>query len=392
MTNMIRQFLRQEAAGGLILIFAAVVALIMANTQLQGIYQSFLDVPVSVKIASLDISKPLLLWINDGLMAVFFLVVGLEVKRELMEGSLAGRDKAVFPAIAALGGMLAPALIYLMFNGADEVTRQGWAIPAATDIAFALGVMALLGNRVPTSLKVFLLALAIIDDLGVIIIIALFYTYEVSVQALGIAAAAIALLGYMNWRGVGKTSAYLLVGLVLWVCILKSGVHATLAGVIVGFMIPLHTKDNRSPSESLEHGLHPWVAYLILPIFAFANAGVSLQGVSFSGLTSLLPLGIASALFAGKPLGIFVFSWLAVKLGIAKLPDAINFKQIFAVSVLCGIGFTMSIFIASLAFGDADIALTTYSKLGILLGSTAAAVVGYSLLRVVLPTNKKLSD
>ncbi|ATM88631.1 Na+/H+ antiporter NhaA [Yersinia massiliensis] len=392
MTNMIRQFLRQEAAGGLILIFAAVVALIMANTQLQGIYQSFLDVPVSVKIASLDISKPLLLWINDGLMAVFFLVVGLEVKRELMEGSLAGRDKAVFPAIAALGGMLAPALIYLMFNGADEVTRQGWAIPAATDIAFALGVMALLGNRVPTSLKVFLLALAIIDDLGVIIIIALFYTHEVSVQALGIAAAAIALLGYMNWRGVGKTSAYLLVGLVLWVCILKSGVHATLAGVIVGFMIPLHTKDKRSPSESLEHGLHPWVAYLILPIFAFANAGVSLQGVSFSGLTSLLPLGIASALFVGKPLGIFVFSWLAVKLGIAKLPDAINFKQIFAVSVLCGIGFTMSIFIASLAFGDADIALTTYSKLGILLGSTAAAVVGYSLLRLALPTNKKLSD
>ncbi|WP_145931702.1 Na+/H+ antiporter NhaA [Yersinia bercovieri] len=391
MTNMIRQFLRQEAAGGLILIFAAIVALFMANTQLQGIYQSFLDVPVSVKIASLDISKPLLLWINDGLMAVFFLVVGLEVKRELMEGSLAGRDKAVFPAIAALGGMLAPALIYLLFNGADEVTRQGWAIPAATDIAFALGVMALLGNRVPSSLKVFLLALAIIDDLGVIIIIALFYTHEVSVQALGIAAAAIALLGYMNWRGVGKTSAYLLVGLVLWVCILKSGVHATLAGVIVGFMIPLHTKNKHSPSESLEHGLHPWVAYLILPLFAFANAGVSLQGVSLSGLTSLLPLGIASGLFIGKPLGIFIFSWLAVKLGIAKLPDAINFKQIFAVSVLCGIGFTMSIFIASLAFEGADLALTTYSKLGILLGSTAAAIVGYSLLRLVLPANKKSS-
>ncbi|HDL8052736.1 Na+/H+ antiporter NhaA [Yersinia enterocolitica] len=390
MTNMIRQFLRQEAAGGLILIFAAVVALFMANSTLQGFYQSFLDVPVSVKIASLDISKPLLLWINDGLMAIFFLVVGLEVKRELMEGSLAGRDKAIFPAIAALGGMLAPALIYLLFNGADEVTRQGWAIPAATDIAFALGVMALLGNRVPTSLKVFLLALAIIDDLGVIIIIALFYTHEVSLPALGIAAAAIALLGYMNWRGVGKTSAYLLVGLVLWVCILKSGVHATLAGVIVGFMIPLHTQDKRSPSESLEHGLHPWVAYLILPLFAFANAGVSLQGVSISGLTSLLPLGIASGLFIGKPLGIFLFSWLAVKLGVAKLPDAINFKQIFAVSVLCGIGFTMSIFIASLAFDGADIALTTYSKLGILLGSTTAAVVGYSLLRLALPAKRKI--
>ncbi|WP_174849774.1 Na+/H+ antiporter NhaA [Yersinia artesiana] len=391
MTNIIRQFLRQEAAGGLILIFAAAVALFMANSPLQGFYQSFLDVPVSVKIASLDISKPLLLWINDGLMAIFFLVVGLEVKRELLEGSLAGRDKAVFPAIAALGGMLAPALIYLLFNGADEVTRQGWAIPAATDIAFALGVMALLGNRVPTSLKVFLLALAIIDDLGVIIIIALFYTHEVSLQALGIAAAAIALLGYMNWRGVGKTSAYLLVGLVLWVCILKSGVHATLAGVIVGFMIPLHTQDKRSPSESLEHGLHPWVAYLILPLFAFANAGVSLQGVSISGLTSLLPLGIASGLFIGKPLGIFTFSWLAVKLGVAKLPDAINFKQIFAVSVLCGIGFTMSIFIASLAFDGADIALTTYSKLGILLGSTTAAIVGYSLLRLALPAKRKIT-
>lgn len=391
MTNMIRQFLRQEAAGGLILIFAATVALFMANSPLFSIYQSFLDVPVSVKIASLDISKPLLLWINDGLMAIFFLMIGLEVKRELMEGSLAGRDKAVFPAIAALGGMLAPALIYLLFNGADEVTRQGWAIPAATDIAFALGVMALLGNRVPTSLKVFLLALAIIDDLGVIIIIALFYTHEVSLQALGIAAAAIALLAYMNWRGVGKTSAYLLVGLVLWVCILKSGVHATLAGVIVGFMIPLHTKDKRSPSESLEHGLHPWVAYLILPLFAFVNAGVSLQGVSLAGLTSLLPLGIASGLFIGKPLGIFLFSWLAVKLGVAKLPDAINFKQIFAVSVLCGIGFTMSIFIASLAFDGADLALLTYSKLGILLGSTTAAIVGYSLLRMALPATRKIT-
>ncbi|WP_145476736.1 Na+/H+ antiporter NhaA [Yersinia similis] len=389
MTNIIRQFLRQEAAGGLILIIAAAIALLMANSALQGVYQSFLDIPVSIKIASLDISKPLLLWINDGLMAVFFLVVGLEVKRELMEGSLAGRDKAVFPAIAALGGMLAPALIYLLFNGADEVTRQGWAIPAATDIAFALGVMALLGNRVPTGLKVFLLALAIIDDLGVIIIIALFYTQQVSLQSLGIAAAAIALLAYMNWRGVGKTSAYLLVGLVLWVCILKSGVHATLAGVIVGFMIPLHTKDQRSPSESLEHGLHPWVAYLILPLFAFANAGVSLQGVSLAGLTSLLPMGIATGLFIGKPLGIFAFSWLAVKLGIAKLPDAINFKQIFAVSVLCGIGFTMSIFIASLAFEGTDIALTTYSKLGILLGSTTAAVVGYSLLRLALPARRK---
>ncbi|HDJ1437890.1 Na+/H+ antiporter NhaA [Serratia rubidaea] len=384
MTNIIRQFLRQEAAGGIILIVAAVIALMMANSPLQGVYQGFLNLPVMVKISSLEIAKPLLLWINDGLMAIFFLVVGLEVKRELMQGSLAGRDKAVFPAIAALGGMLAPALIYLLFNGGDDIARQGWAIPAATDIAFALGVMALLGNRVPTSLKVFLLALAIIDDLGVIVIIALFYTHEVSLAALGVAAAAIAVLALMNWRGVSKTSIYMIVGLVLWVAILKSGVHATLAGVIVGFMIPLKVKKGPSPSETLEHEMHPWVAFLILPLFAFANAGVSLEGVSLNGLASLLPMGIAAGLFIGKPLGIFIFSWLAVKSGIARLPEDIGFKQVFAVSVLCGIGFTMSIFIASLAFSGADEAFSTYSRLGILLGSTAAALVGYALLRLSL--------
>lgn len=384
MTNIIRQFLRQEAAGGIILIVAAVIALMMANSPLQGVYQGFLNLPVMVKIASLEIAKPLLLWINDGLMAIFFLVVGLEVKRELMQGSLAGRDKAVFPAIAALGGMLAPALIYLLFNGADDIARQGWAIPAATDIAFALGVMALLGNRVPTSLKVFLLALAIIDDLGVIVIIALFYTHDVSLAALGVAAAAVAVLALMNWRGVSKTSIYMIVGLVLWVAILKSGVHATLAGVIVGFMIPLKVKKGPSPSETLEHEMHPWVAFLILPLFAFANAGVSLEGVSLNGLASLLPMGIAAGLFIGKPLGIFIFSWLAVKSGIARLPEDIGFKQVFAVSVLCGIGFTMSIFIASLAFSGADEAFSTYSRLGILLGSTAAALVGYALLRLSL--------
>ncbi len=384
-----QQFFHSSKSSGIVLIICVMVSLIIANTSLSEGFQTLLNSKLGTDIFHLNYSVSV--WINDGLMAIFFLLVGLEIKRELVEGELSDIKKASLPIFAAIGGMLVPALIYVAYNH-DTAFKNGWAIPMATDIAFALGVLSLLSGRVPLSLKVFLLALAIIDDLGVIIIIALFYTHEVSVQALGIAAAAIALLGYMNWRGVGKTSAYLLVGLVLWVCILKSGVHATLAGVIVGFMIPLHTKDKRSPSESLEHGLHPWVAYLILPIFAFANAGVSLQGVSFSGLTSLLPLGIASALFVGKPLGIFVFSWLAVKLGIAKLPDAINFKQIFAVSVLCGIGFTMSIFIASLAFGDADIALTTYSKLGILLGSTAAAVVGYSLLRLALPTNKKLSD
>ncbi|MBD1226355.1 Na+/H+ antiporter NhaA [Xenorhabdus griffiniae] len=388
MTAIIRQFLKLEAAGGILLIIAAIIALVMANTPLQGIYHHFLNLPVAVQFAALEINKPLLLWINDGLMAVFFLIVGLEVKRELMEGSLAGRDKAIFPAIAALGGMLAPALIYLLFNGSDEITQQGWAIPCATDIAFALGVMALLGKRVPTALKVFLLALAIIDDLGVIIIIALFYTKTVSLTALGLATAMIGLLAWMNWKGIAKTSAYLIVGAVLWVCILKSGIHATLAGVIVGFLIPLRNKKGESPSETLEHELHSWVAYFILPLFAFANAGVSLQGVTLGGLTSILPIGIALGLFIGKPLGIFLFSWIAVKLGIAKLPEKIGMRQIFAVSVLCGIGFTMSIFISGLAFEGLNDTFSTYSRLSILIGSTTAAVVGYGLLAILLPKKK----
>ncbi|WP_338883363.1 Na+/H+ antiporter NhaA [Xenorhabdus sp. TH1] len=390
MTAIIRQFLKLEAAGGILLIIAAIIALVMANTPLQGIYHHFLNLPVVVQFAALEINKPLLLWINDGLMAVFFLIVGLEVKRELMEGSLAGRDKAIFPAIAALGGMLAPALIYLLFNGSDEITQQGWAIPCATDIAFALGVMALLGKRVPTALKVFLLALAIIDDLGVIIIIALFYTKTVSLAALGLATAMIGLLAWMNWKGIARTSAYLIVGAVLWVCILKSGVHATLAGVIVGFLIPLRNKKGESPSETLEHELHSWVAYFILPLFAFANAGVSLQGVTLDGLTSILPIGIALGLFIGKPLGIFLFSWISVKLGMAKLPEKIGMRQIFAVSVLCGIGFTMSIFISGLAFEGLNDTFSTYSRLGILIGSTTAAVAGYGLLTILLPKKKNV--
>ncbi|ENG7680860.1 Na+/H+ antiporter NhaA [Providencia stuartii] len=385
MTAIIRKFLRLEAAGGLLLIIAAIVALIMANSPAQGLYQQFLDIPISVKISSLELDKPLILWINDFLMAIFFLVVGLEVKRELLEGSLAGKDKAIFPAVAALGGMLAPALIYLLFNGADNITRQGWAIPAATDIAFALGVMALLGKRVPTELKVFLLALAIIDDLGVIVIIAFFYTSSLSLVALGLAALCVALLVIMNWRRVENTAAYLVIGLILWVCILKSGVHATLAGVIVGFLIPLHGTNNTKPSEELEHVLHPWVAYMILPIFAFANSGVQLNGVTFDGLMSTLPLGVAAGLLFGKPLGIFLFSWVSVKLGFAKLPESINLRQVFAVSVLCGIGFTMSIFITGLAFDGLDDSYSTYSRLGILLGSTLAAFLGYFLLKVVLP-------
>ncbi|AHE48118.1 Na/H antiporter nhaA [Aeromonas hydrophila 4AK4] len=388
MSDVFKRFLKLESASGIILILAALVAIGLANSALAEHYQSFLNTQVQVRIAALDINKPLLLWINDGFMAIFFLLVGLEVKREMLEGALSSRVQATFPAIAAVGGMLAPALIYAFFNYEDEVTRAGWAIPAATDIAFALGVMALLGKRVPTSLKVFLLALAIMDDLGVIIIIALFYTQQLSLTALAVGIVATLTLLWMNRRGEDRIGLYMLVGLVLWVAVLKSGVHATLAGVIVGFMIPLNGKRYASPLKHLEHVLHPWSAYLILPLFAFANAGVSLDGIQLSDLLSPVPMGIILGLFIGKPLGIFTISWLSVKLGIAQLPSGVNFKQIFAVSILCGIGFTMSMFIASLAFEHGGLDYGSYSRLGILVGSTLAAVIGFIALRISLPNRE----
>ena len=388
MSDVFKRFLKLESASGIILILAALLAIGLANSALAEHYQSFLNTQVQVRIAALDINKPLLLWINDGFMELFFLLVGLEVKREMLEGALSSRVQATFPAIAAVGGMLAPALIYAFFNYEDEVTRAGWAIPAATDIAFALGVMALLGKRVPVSLKVFLLALAIMDDLGVIIIIALFYTQQLSLTALAVGIVATLTLLWMNRRGEDRIGLYMLVGLVLWVAVLKSGVHATLAGVIVGFMIPISGKRYASPLKHLEHVLHPWSAYLILPLFAFANAGVSLDGIQLSDLLSPVPMGIILGLFIGKPLGIFTISWLSVKLGIAQLPSGVNFKQIFAVSILCGIGFTMSMFIASLAFEHGGLDYGSYSRLGILVGSTLAAVIGFIALRISLPNRE----
>ncbi|MBY8072367.1 Na+/H+ antiporter NhaA [Vibrio fluvialis] len=382
MTDMIRDFFKLESAGGIILVIAAAIAMTIANSPLNEIYQGALH----SYVFGMSVSH----WINDGLMAVFFLLIGLEVKRELLEGALKSRETAIFPAIAAVGGMLAPALIYVLFNSGDAEAIQGWAIPAATDIAFALGIMALLGKRVPVSLKVFLLALAIIDDLGVVVIIALFYTSDLSTIALTVGFIMTAVLFMLNAKHVTKLSAYLIVGLILWVAVLKSGVHATLAGVVIGFAIPL--KGNRgehSPLKHLEHALHPYVAFGILPLFAFANAGISLEGVSFSSLASTLPLGVALGLLIGKPLGIFSFSVIAVKAGVAKLPEGINFKHIFAVSVLCGIGFTMSIFISSLAFGSANVDYDTYARLGILMGSTTAAILGYVLLRLSLPKAAK---
>ncbi|OOF22305.1 Na+/H+ antiporter NhaA [Salinivibrio sp. IB574] len=386
MTDVIRQFLKMESAGGIVLIVAAVLAMFVANSDLQPLYDSTLH----TYVAGLSVGH----WINDGLMVIFFLLIGLEVKRELIEGALNTKDKATFPAVAAVGGMLAPALVYLAFNWGDPLAVSGWAIPAATDIAFALGVLALLGNRVPLALKVFLLALAIIDDLGVIVIIALFYSSDLSMLALASAFVATIVLVGMNMRKVTNIAAYIVVGLVLWFSVLQSGVHATLAGVVLGFAIPLKgkTEDAPSPLKKLEHALHPYVSYLILPIFAFANAGVPLDGVSLASLTEMLPLGIALGLLIGKPLGIFTFSWVSVKLGIAKLPARVTFRQIFGVSVLCGIGFTMSIFISSLAFVGVNGEFVTFSRLGILIGSTLSAVIGYVLLYFVLPPASALAD
>ncbi|WP_379060037.1 Na+/H+ antiporter NhaA [Pectobacterium brasiliense] len=391
MITMIRRFIGLDAAAGVMLMMTTVLAIAFANWSVTAAgYQQFLMMPVEMRFGALEINKNLLLWINDGLMAIFFLLIGLEVKRELVEGTLASRQQAMLPLAAAVGGMMFPALLFLLFNGNDEATRAGWAIPAATDIAFAIGVLTLLGKRVPAGLKVFLLALAIIDDLGAILIIALFYTQQIFWPALGGAVLAIAALAYMNRQQVGKTSAYLLVGIVLWVCILKCGVHATLAGVIVGFFIPLRTSNGESsPATTLEHGLQTWVAFLIIPLFAFANAGIVLQGIVLEKLFSPLSLGIAAGLLIGKPLGITLFSWLTIRLGYARLPAGVHFSQIVAVSVLCGIGFTMSIFITLLAFSGGDAELITYAKLGILLASGLAALLGYLALRTVLPTLDK---
>ncbi|MFW7522726.1 Na+/H+ antiporter NhaA [Vibrio ostreicida] len=385
MSDIIRDFFKLESAGGILLVIAAAIAMTIANTPLNDAYQAVLH----SYILGMSVSH----WINDGLMAVFFLLIGLEVKRELLEGALKSRETAIFPAIAAVGGMLAPALVYVAFNYQNAEAIQGWAIPAATDIAFALGIMALLGKRVPVSLKVFLLALAIIDDLGVVVIIALFYTGDLSTSALAVGFAMTAALFLLNAKRVTKLTPYMIVGAILWFAVLKSGVHATLAGVVIGFAIPLKgKKGERSPLKHMEHALHPYVAFGILPVFAFANAGISLIGISLEGLTSMLPLGIAMGLLVGKPLGIFSFSWVAVKLGLAKLPEGITFRHIFAVSVLCGIGFTMSIFISSLAFGPVNAEFDTYARLGILMGSTTAAVIGYLLLHFSLPKKVMLAD
>lgn len=386
MISSIRDFLKQESAGGILLVVASVFALLFANSPLSGLYANLLNIPVEIRFGAFEIAKPLLLWINDGLMAVFFFLVGLELKREFVEGELSDLQKISLPALGAIGGMVVPSGIYLLLNAGDPQAVSGWAIPAATDIAFALGILALLGDRVPTQLKIFLVSLAIFDDMGAIIIIALFYTSGLSLTALAIAGGCILLLALLNRRGSMRLSLYLIVGLVMWASVLKSGVHATLAGVILAFFIPIREdpKTGRSPLRDMEQDLHGSVAFVILPLFAFANAGVSLQGLSVSALTAPVPLGIAAGLFIGKQLGVFGLCWLGIKLGIAKLPQQVNWSQLYGVAILCGVGFTMSLFIGSLAFEDADSPYLYQDRLGIISGSLLSATFGYLWLRRTL--------
>jgi len=373
------RFFQMEAAGGLLLIAAAAFALLVNNSPLSSLYNAFLETPVVAGIGGVVIAKPLLLWINDGLMALFFLLIGLEVKREVLEGQLSDPAQIVLPGAAAIGGMVVPALIYWFINKDYPDALGGWAIPMATDIAFALGVLALLGSRVPTSLKLFLMTLAIIDDLGAIIVIALFYSTDLSAQALMLAAACIVALIAMNRLGVVKLMPYLVVGAILWVCVLKSGVHATLAGVTLAFCIPLRTSSpKKSPLAYLEHTLHPWVSYAILPLFAFANAGVSFTGVTLDSFTHHVPLGIAAGLLLGKAVGVFGLTWLAIRLKLAALPSGANWGQVFGVAILCGIGFTMSLFVGSLAFVPGLSEYAGEDRMGILTGSVVAALLGYA--------------
>lgn len=384
-------FIRLEAAGGILLIAAAALALLCANSPLEEFYEGFRELPVAVQFGDLQIAKPLLLWINDGLMAVFFLLVALEIKREALSGQLSSRDQLSLPLLCAAAGVAVPAGIFWWINRGDAAALQGWAIPAATDIAFALGILSLLGSRVPIGMKLLLSTIAVLDDLAAIVIIALFYTSDLSMTALAWAGAAIAGMFVLNRRKVTALTPYLLLGAVVWVCVLKSGVHATLAGVITGLMIPHYDRKDdiddatqHSPLETLEHALHPWVAYMILPVFAFANAGLALGGFASSDVLRPVPMGIALGLVLGKPIGVVGAAVLARATGIARYPEGMDFRSILGLGLLCGVGFTMSLFIASLAYSDAG-ELFQFAVLGVLCASAIAATGGYAWLRLTLP-------
>jgi Na+:H+ antiporter, NhaA family len=384
----LREFLKLESASGILLVLAGALAMVAANTTMADWYEALLATHFKVQFGEYALDKPLVVWVNDLLMAIFFLLVGLEIKREAVMGELADAAKVALPAIAALGGMVVPAAIYAAINWHDPVGIAGWAIPSATDIAFALGVLSLFGERVPLGLKVFLMTLAVLDDLGAIGIIALFYTSDLSVTALLFAGLAMATLFALNRLGVRRIAPYVLVGSVLWLCVLKSGVHATLAGVVTALFVPARDAldPEHPPLKRLEHSLHPWVAFGILPVFAFSNAGVHLEGLGVRDLLQPIPLGIMLGLFVGKQAGVFAFAWAAVKLGVARLPAGVSFAHVYGAAVLCGIGFTMSLFIGMLAFENAGGGEVIQSdRLGILVGSLVSALVGYVVLHFVLP-------
>lgn len=385
----LRAFLKLESAGGIALVMAAALAMLVSNSPAERWYALLLDVPLEIRIGALYIAKPLLLWVNDGLMAIFFFLVGLELKREFLDGELSRPANILLPVLGAVGGIVGPVVIYVLLNHSDPVAMNGWAIPAATDIAFALGILMLLGKRVPTSLKIFLASLAIFDDLAAIVIIAVFYTSQLSTLALLVAGGCLAVLSIMAWRGVSSVSPYLWVGLIMWVAVLKSGVHATLAGVALAAFIPIRDKNEpgRSPLRELEDDLHHLVAFLVLPLFAFANSGVSLQGVGVAELLHPVSLGIAAGLFVGKQLGVFLFCWASIRLGVASMPKGANWASLYGVAVLCGVGYTMSLFIASLAFEGSGAAVHPMfdERLGIIAGSLASGVLGYLVLHRALP-------
>jgi NhaA family Na+:H+ antiporter len=390
------KFFRLEAAGGILLIIAAVLAMLLKNSGFADVYEAFLDTPGEVRIGELYIAKPLFLWVNDALMAIFFFMIGMEVKREIMVGELSELSQVALPAIAGLGGIIVPAGLYYLLTMDDPVAMQGWAIPTATDIAFALGILALLGPRIPASLKLFLMTLAIIDDLGAIIIIALFYTSELSLLSLSIAAGAIFMLVIMKLKKICTIAPYLIVGIVLWTAVLKSGVHATLAGVILGFFIPLKAVDEEgnedSPLERLIHELHPVVAFGILPLFAFVNAGVILSGMSPEDILSGIPLAIVVGLFFGKQIGVFGFAWVAIMLGWCKKPAGTNWGMLYGTAILCGVGFTMSLFVGSLAFEESGLGYSRPDRLGIIVGSLLAGVFGYLVLKLSIRNHAPASD
>jgi Na+:H+ antiporter, NhaA family len=376
------EFFRLEALGGIVLVAAAAVALWVANSSMDAAYQALLNFPIPLGVADFAIKKPLLLWINDGLMAIFFLLIGLELKREFVEGQFADRKQILLPAACALGGMAVPMAIYAAFNWHDAIALRGTAIPAATDIAFALGVLSLLGSRVPVSLKLLLTAIAVADDLGAIIIIAIFYTANLSLLSLGLAMLALFGLWLLNKFKVMRLSAYLVIGFFMWLAVLKSGVHATLAGVVLGLCIPIGQSQENAPrpSEKLEHFLHPWVAYFILPVFAFANAGISMHGIQWSHLLADIPMGIVLGLVVGKQLGVFGAAFMLVRMQWVRLPEGLNLAMVWSVSMLCGIGFTMSFFIGSLAFeGQGELLQASY-RLGILIASGIAALMAFCFL------------